>query len=92
MPRTGGKTTPALAWPLICPGEPCSPSIHKNMTSPISHYEVSFLSPYPQTEGERRVQAFSTREEAERMADFYNSMGSYDAKVKPIGKEYQYPG
>ncbi|MCP4828462.1 MAG: hypothetical protein GY889_06285 [Proteobacteria bacterium] len=60
--------------------------------NPISHYEVSFLSPYPKTEGERRIQVFYTKEEAERMADFYNSMGSYDAKVKPIGKEYQYPG
>lgn len=59
--------------------------------SPVSHYEVSFLAPYPTSPGERRVQAFYSEEEAFRMRDYYNSLGAYDARVKPIGREFQYP-
>jgi hypothetical protein len=62
------------------------------MSNPISHWEVSFLAPYPKVKGERRVQAFYSKEEAEHMRDYYNSLGSYDAKTIPVGREYQYPG
>jgi hypothetical protein len=62
------------------------------MSNSISHWEVSFLVPYPKVEGERRVQAFYSPEEANYMRDYYNSLGAYDAKTIPVGKEYQYPG
>jgi len=43
---------------------------------------ISFLAPYPKTEGERRFQSFSTVEDAVRMINFYNSLGSYDARIE----------
>ena len=45
---------------------------------------ITFLHPYPQYNGQRKVQQFSTIAEAKRMVSFYNSLGSYDAKVETI--------
>lgn len=43
---------------------------------------ISFLAPYPKVKGERRFQSFSTVEDAVRMINFYNSLGSYDARIE----------
>jgi hypothetical protein len=59
--------------------------------SSISHWEVSFLSPYPTRKGQRTTQAFYNEEQANRMVDFYKSCGAVDLKIQPVGKEYQYP-
>jgi hypothetical protein len=61
------------------------------MSNPISHWEVSFLAPYPKVKGERRVQAFYSKEEAEHMRDYYNSLGSYDAKTYLSGENISIP-
>ena len=44
--------------------------------------EISFLAPYPKVRGERRHQSFPTVEDAVRMIEFYNSLGSYDARIE----------
>ena len=44
--------------------------------------EISFLAPYPKVRGERRYQSFPTVEDAVRMINFYNSLGSYDARIE----------
>lgn len=44
--------------------------------------EISFLAPYPKVKGERRYQSFHTVEDAVRMINFYNSLGSYDARIE----------
>ncbi len=59
--------------------------------SSVSHFEISYLQPYPTFEGERAIKSAYTREEAEKIKDIYSSMGAVDVKIKPIGKEYQYP-
>jgi hypothetical protein len=59
--------------------------------SSVSHFEISYLRPYPTFEGERSCRAAYSREEAEKIKDIYSSMGAVDVKIKPIGKEYQYP-
>ena len=56
----------------------------------ISHWQVTFLAPYPTHPGERKVQTFYNEQEAIRMKDYYNSLGAYDARVSPVGREYQY--
>lgn len=61
------------------------------MSSPISHWEVSFLNPYPTQEGQRITQSFYNEEQANKMVDFYKSCNAVDIKIKPVGKEYQYP-
>lgn len=44
--------------------------------------EISFLAPYPKVRGERRHQSFKTVDDAVRMINFYNSLGSYDARIE----------
>ncbi|NBS69317.1 hypothetical protein EBT31_10455 [bacterium] len=43
---------------------------------------ISFLNPYPSAPGERKLQHFPDLPTAQRMVDYYNSMGAYDAKVE----------
>ena len=43
---------------------------------------ISFLNPYPSAPGERKLQHFRDLPTAQRMVDYYNSMGAYDAKVE----------
>lgn len=59
--------------------------------SNISHWEVSFLSPYPTFEGQRTTQTFYNEDQANRMLEFYKTCGVVGLKIQPIGKEYQYP-
>lgn len=48
---------------------------------------ISFLAPYPRFNGERKTQEFKTIGEAKRMIAFYNSLGSYDAKVETFAEK-----
>ena len=43
---------------------------------------ISFPAPYPRVDGERKFQSFPSREEAQRMIDFYRSMGVI-ARLEP---------
>ena len=48
---------------------------------------ISFFAPYPRFNGERKHQEFKTISEAKRMIEFYNSMGSHDAKVETFAEK-----
>jgi hypothetical protein len=48
---------------------------------------ISFLAPYPRFNGERKHQEFATIAEAKNMIDFYDSLGSYDAKVETFAEK-----
>jgi hypothetical protein len=50
----------------------------------ISHWEVSYLRPYPTAPGQRSAQSALTLEQAEKIKDFYQSMGAVDVKVQRI--------
>ena len=44
--------------------------------------KITFLNPYPSVEGERKEQILPTREDAVRMVNYYNSLGSYRARIE----------
>ena len=48
---------------------------------------ISFLAPYPRFNGQRKHQEFATIAEAKRMIAFYNSLGSYDARVETFAEK-----
>jgi hypothetical protein len=48
---------------------------------------ISFFAPYPRFNGERKHQEFKSISEAKKMIEFYNSLGSYDARVETFAEK-----
>ena len=48
---------------------------------------ITFLHPYPQYNGQRKVQEFATIAEAKAMIKFYDSLGYYDPKIETFAEK-----